>query len=136
MIFHRNPDRRYGHFMITIRKANERWHSNFGWLDAYHTSGFEGHFDKNGMGFRKLRIINDDLVMPGHGLGLHPHKNMEIITYVLAGEVEHKDSMSIEGEVVINGKALIPGDGAALEKESKLQISAVKQSQVLLFDFN
>jgi redox-sensitive bicupin YhaK (pirin superfamily) len=231
--------------MMKIRTANERWHSNHGWLDSYHTFGFAGHHDKNWMGFHSLRIINDDLVMPGHGFGLHPHQNLEIVTYVLSGQVEHKDSMGnssviragdiqcisagsgiqhseynpskvealrfqqiwilpesrggkphygqlsvltrpfgqlhlltsrsgrngsiairqdvdlwlgklnvgqsvmhtleqnraawvqvAEGEVVLNGKTLAIGDGAALEKESILQISAVKQSQVLLFDLN
>jgi redox-sensitive bicupin YhaK (pirin superfamily) len=231
--------------MMTIRKANERWHSSHSWIDSYHTFGFEGYFDKNWMGFRDLRIINDDLVMPGHGFGFHPHKNMEIITYVLSGEVEHRDSIGnrkvirageiqcmsagsgiehseynpssvealrllqiwilpeskggkprygqmsmaahptgqlrlvasrsgrdgstairqdadlwvakleagqsvlhslepnraawlqvAEGEIVLNGKVLALGDGAALEKESELQISAVRQTQVLLFDLN
>ena len=134
--------------MMILRNANERWHSNLGWLDADHTFGFEGHYDKDWMGFRNLRIINDDLVMPGHGFGFHPHKNLEIITWVLSGAVEHQDSMGslesqraawlqvAEGEIVFNGKELAAGDGAALEKESKLQISAVRQSQILLFDLN
>ena len=89
--------------MIHIRKADKRGHFDHGWLDTYHTFSFGDYYDPAHMGFRSLRVINDDRVQPGQGFGMHGHRDMEIITYVLDGELQHKDSMG-------NGSILRPGE--------------------------
>ncbi|HEY7328319.1 MAG TPA: pirin family protein [Gemmataceae bacterium] len=89
--------------MIRVRKAAQRGHFDHGWLDTHHTFSFAGYYDSANMGFRSLRVINDDRVQPGQGFGMHGHKDMEIVTYVLDGALAHRDSMG-------NGSVLRPGE--------------------------
>lgn len=88
---------------LRIRRAADRFHSNHGWLDAYHTFSFAGHDDPDHRGFGCLRVINDDTIAPGQGFGTHPHRSMEIFTYIISGELEHKDSLG-NGRVIKEGE--------------------------------